>query len=366
MSDRPEATILLVDDDETKRYTIAKTLRSRGLCGGGGRHGARGPADGRDRGPTWSILDVRLPDIDGFEVCRRIKSDPATRGDPGAARLRYVRRHRGQGAGAGERRRRLPDQRRRAAGADRHRAGPPPRLPGRGRGPAHASVNGRRRSTPSATGSCSSTATARSCRSTGLWSGSSTVPGASWSSKDLPSLLGDPEPWASGRSSPGCSNPAVGRPEKSPWAHPGCASTSTRSGTPRTSSRVRSASSPTSPSQKRLEMQLLRQAERLQEADRRKDEFLAMLAHELRNPLAPLSNALEIIGLPGARPPRWPQALEIARRQIQHMSRLLEDLLDVSRITRGKVELRKQAVTSARSSPTPSRRRRPLHRIATP
>ncbi len=95
---------------------------------------------------------------------------------------------------------------------------------------------------------------------------------------------------------------------------------------------------------KRLEMQLLEQARRLREDDRRKDEFLAMLGHELRNPLAPLSHALDLIGSPGLPVDVSAEALEIARRQVRHMARLVEDLLDLSRITRGKIGLRKQAV----------------------
>ena len=95
---------------------------------------------------------------------------------------------------------------------------------------------------------------------------------------------------------------------------------------------------------KRMEMQLLRQAERLQEASQRKDEFLAMLAHELRNPLAPLANTLEIIRLQTKGNQLIEESVDVARRQIQHMARLLEDLLDVSRITRGKVDLRKRPV----------------------
>ncbi|MHB1559902.1 MAG: PAS domain-containing hybrid sensor histidine kinase/response regulator, partial [Isosphaeraceae bacterium] len=95
---------------------------------------------------------------------------------------------------------------------------------------------------------------------------------------------------------------------------------------------------------KRLEMQLLGQARRLQEDDRRKDEFLAMLGHELRNPLAPLSHALELIATPELSPDLATEALEIARRQVRHMARLVEDLLDLSRITRGTIELRRQPV----------------------
>ncbi|HYF48283.1 MAG TPA: PAS domain S-box protein [Planctomycetota bacterium] len=77
------------------------------------------------------------------------------------------------------------------------------------------------------------------------------------------------------------------------------------------------------------------------ESDRRKDEFLATLAHELRNPLAPVRNAMHIIKTYAAPDRALQRARDITERQINHMSRLIDDLLDVSRIRRGKVELRK-------------------------
>src|SRR5205085_723391 len=88
----------------------------------------------------------------------------------------------------------------------------------------------------------------------------------------------------------------------------------------------------------------LRAEQALQEADRLKDEFLAMLAHELRNPLAPIRNALYVLKHPEADGGTGPQVLDMAERQVQHMARLLDDLLDVSRISRGKIELRKEIV----------------------
>ncbi|HSN88902.1 MAG TPA: ATP-binding protein [Thermoanaerobaculia bacterium] len=96
-----------------------------------------------------------------------------------------------------------------------------------------------------------------------------------------------------------------------------------------------------------LERELSRRAERLAEADRRKDEFLAMLAHELRNPLAPIRNALHILGVPDVDPAMARRARETMERQIRHMVRLVDDLLDVSRITRGKVQLRQEKVDLA-------------------
>ncbi|MDB5838422.1 MAG: Signal transduction histidine kinase [Herminiimonas sp.] len=97
----------------------------------------------------------------------------------------------------------------------------------------------------------------------------------------------------------------------------------------------------------RAERELIfrREAEsRLREADRRKDDFLAMLAHELRNPLAPISMAAQILRLPSVPPERLRQTSEIIERQIGHMTSLLDDLLDVSRVTRGLITLDHEAV----------------------
>jgi CheY-like chemotaxis protein len=89
----------------------------------------------------------------------------------------------------------------------------------------------------------------------------------------------------------------------------------------------------------------LRAAQRRAEAaDRRKDEFLAILAHELRNPLAPISMGLELLRQPGVDAATHEWTREVMERQVQHLVRLVDDLLDVSRITRGKIELRKEVV----------------------
>jgi PAS domain S-box-containing protein len=79
----------------------------------------------------------------------------------------------------------------------------------------------------------------------------------------------------------------------------------------------------------------------LREADRRKDEFLATLAHELRNPLAPIRQAAQLSNAPGATAEQQRWSREVIDRQVQHMALLLDDLLDVSRITRGVLSLRK-------------------------
>ena len=81
--------------------------------------------------------------------------------------------------------------------------------------------------------------------------------------------------------------------------------------------------------------------EKLQEADRRKDEFLAMLAHELRNPLAPISSAAQLLQIGSMNAARVQETSRIIGRQVAHMKHLIDDLLDVSRVTRGLVKLQK-------------------------
>ena len=83
--------------------------------------------------------------------------------------------------------------------------------------------------------------------------------------------------------------------------------------------------------------------EMLRETDRRKDEFLAMLAHELRNPLAPIRNSVEYLRLK-ERDPELDWSYDVIDRQVDHLTRLVDDLLDVSRITRGKLEIRRRRV----------------------
>ncbi|MEN3278551.1 MAG: hypothetical protein V7631_4341 [Massilia sp.] len=85
----------------------------------------------------------------------------------------------------------------------------------------------------------------------------------------------------------------------------------------------------------------------LQEQDRRKDEFLAMLAHELRNPLAPLSSAAELLKIGTATEERVRKSSEVIDRQVKHMTSLVDDLLDISRITRGLIQLERVPVEVA-------------------
>jgi len=87
--------------------------------------------------------------------------------------------------------------------------------------------------------------------------------------------------------------------------------------------------------------------EKLRNADRRKEEFLAVLSHELRNPLAPIQTALDLLEEAGMTGDMSRQELAMIKRQVQNLRRLVDDLLDVSRISRGKIELRKEVVAVA-------------------
>ncbi|WP_437679291.1 hybrid sensor histidine kinase/response regulator [Sorangium sp. So ce131] len=95
---------------------------------------------------------------------------------------------------------------------------------------------------------------------------------------------------------------------------------------------------------KELEQALQQRAEQLAEADRRKDEFLAMLGHELRNPLAPVRSVIEALRQKTSDDGQLERAFTIIDRQIEHLVRLVDDLLDVSRITRGKIRLHQETV----------------------
>ena len=93
-----------------------------------------------------------------------------------------------------------------------------------------------------------------------------------------------------------------------------------------------------------LEQELRKRVAVMAEDDRRKNEFLATLAHELRNPLAPIQYAYELMNLAGSNETLRAEAQSILHRQVQHMVRLIDDLLDLSRITRNKLELRRERI----------------------
>jgi signal transduction histidine kinase/CheY-like chemotaxis protein len=96
--------------------------------------------------------------------------------------------------------------------------------------------------------------------------------------------------------------------------------------------------------QKRDQQRLAELNRKLQEEDQRKDEFIATLSHELRNPLAPIRAAARIVASPHVTPPQLQQAQRIIERQVTHMALLLDDLLDIARITQGKLQIRKETL----------------------
>lgn len=98
---------------------------------------------------------------------------------------------------------------------------------------------------------------------------------------------------------------------------------------------------------RQLEAELRQGKRELEQAQRHKDEFLATLAHELRNPLAPIRNAVECLGMAGLTPSDLKAARDVIARQVSQMVRLVDDLLDVSRISRNRLELRKERVELA-------------------
>ena len=103
--------------------------------------------------------------------------------------------------------------------------------------------------------------------------------------------------------------------------------------------------------------------EALRDADRRKDEFIATLSHELRNPLAPIRNGLQVLRRTGGQGPTAERAQEMMEQQVEHLVRLVDDLLDVSRVSHGKIELRKErldlaAVVNRTCRPQPGTDRR--------
>jgi signal transduction histidine kinase len=111
---------------------------------------------------------------------------------------------------------------------------------------------------------------------------------------------------------------------------------------------------------RRLEREVAALHEQLNEAERQRDEFLGMLAHELRNPLAPLRNGLTILGLPGVSPETAARSRAAMERQLRHLIRLVDDLLEASRITSGKIQLRREPLDLAAVAARAAESARPL------
>jgi PAS domain S-box-containing protein len=336
-----EARILLVDDDEAKRYTIAKPLERAGFEiqeGASGADALRMIASL----PDLVILDVKLPDLSGFEVCRRIKSDPLTASIPvlhiSSTFVDIEDKVHGLDAGAD--------------GYLTNVAEPLELI-----ATVRALLRARKAEDAAllSTRQWQTTFDAISDGAMLLDSVGMVVqvnrtlerildrPWIELVGKEVASLWDQPDqPRQSLFSKMLASRDreAADLSLGQRWLHVTLDPVRDTSGTIKGALCLISDIT----NRKQMEVQLLRQAERLQEASQRKDEFLAMLAHELRNPLAPLAHTLEIIQLQANGNRLIEDSVVVARRQIHHMARLLEDLLDVSRITRGHVDLRKRPV----------------------
>ncbi|HEX3450772.1 MAG TPA: response regulator, partial [Isosphaeraceae bacterium] len=339
MCKKSDTSILLVDDDDAKRYTIAKTLVRAGFEiteAGTGSEALSLVA----LLPALVILDVKLPDISGFEVCRRIKSNPATCTIPVLhISTTFVD---------------LEDKLHGLdGGADGYltNVAEPLELLATVRALLRA-----RRAEDAAQISTRQWQTTFDAISDGvmLLDASGKVAQAN---RTIERILGRPWTDILGNELPALWDGPIQREESlfakmlesgtrqaddrslgDSWIHVAVDPLRDVAGSIKGAICLVSDIS----DRKRMEMQLFAQAEDLQAAAQRKDEFLAMLAHELRNPLASLANSLQIIRMQVKGNVLVEDSVDVAGRQIHHMTRLLEDLFDVSRITRGTVELRKK------------------------
>ena len=317
-------TILNVDDNEANRYAVTRMLRRAGFAiieAANGVEALRAVA----AHPDLVILDVNMPDFDGFEVCRRIKADPSTASIPvlhlSASYILSEDKTRGL-----------------EEGADGYLIRPvePPEL--------IATVRALLRVR----------AAERWARRTALqWQATfdSIGDGVCLLDRDglivrcnraVESILGCGAADLIGRrlvdmidASTTAGDQRIG----DRWFQQSCNPTFDDG------SEVGSVCVFTEVTDRhRLEDELRGRAEALVEDDRRKDEFLAMLAHELRNPLGPILNAFEVIRIGGLGPDEVTNIRQVAERQARHLARLVDDLLDVSRITTSKIQLRREPV----------------------
>ena len=342
MTTQNSPTILVVDDDEVKRYTLTRILARAGFEVIEALTGAEALRLVR-RMPDLIVLDVQLPDIDGREVCRRLKADPETASIPvlhiSATYVESEDKVAGLESGADGYLTDVVEPLEllatvRALLRTRH-AEDEARLAAQQWQATFEAIGD---------GVCLLGRSGEILRCNGATSRLLGLSSAELLGLPIASLMPTQGPdeeatppairlLESGRRA--SSDVAFGRR----WLHVDVDPIRDDSGAVTGSVCILSDIT----DRRGMEEELRRRAEDLLTADRQKDEFLAMLAHELRNPLAPIRNALEVIRL-DPDPASVATASEMASRQVGHMARLLDDLLDVSRITSGKIELRIEPV----------------------
>jgi PAS domain S-box-containing protein len=352
MADRPPQSVLVVDDTDATRYAVARTLRKAGFAveeAGTGAEAVRLA----EAGPDLVILDINLPDMNGYEVCRRIKSHPVTASIPvlhlSSSYVESENRSEGLESGADgyltfplEPRELLANVEallriRRAEQAARQqrellRVTLASIADGVIATDATGSVTFLNAAAQSLTGWSESEGTGRLLTDVfevvGEHTGEPALNTVADVLRDAPRTHDDHQKLLVARD-------GTRRPIEETAAP-------IRDDQGRSVGVVvvfRDVSQ-----RRRLEEAIRKQVDDLGERDRRKDEFLAMLGHELRNPLGPIRNCLDYLRGNFGKDAAFQRVGGMMERQLGHLVRLVDDLLDVSRISRGKIELRMEGV----------------------
>src|SRR5262245_3016350 len=353
MAERTSLTILIIDDEEANRYALRRILEKSGFVVLEAATGAAGLRILSETRPDLVILDVKLPDMNGFEVCQKIKADPINSLIPvpqaSASFVESEKRAEGLESGADAyvthpisarelvaNVRALLRIRQAEQAAREQRELLRVTLDSIGDGVIAADPLGRVTFINPVAGALTG-----------------------WTQEEGAEQLLDRVYRVVDETS--------GEPVEGPLARvlrgaPGSDGNRplllvARDGTPRP---VGQMAAPIHDDKgefvgvvvvfrdvgerRQMENELRRRADELADRDRRKDEFLAMLAHELRNPLAPIRHAVQLLRTENMADPIVAEVGPIMERQLRNLVRLVDDLMDVSRITQGKIELRKELV----------------------